>query len=443
MLSTYKDLFRAPGAAAFSATGFLGRMPMSMLGIGTILLVSGTTGAYGVAGLLAGAVTFAGAVAMPQIARLVDRLGQARVVRPVLLVHGLSLAGMIAAVRLDWPVWSWFAFGLLAGASLPSIGSMVRTRWARVLPETDRRQTAFAFESVLDEVVFVIGPPLATVLATAVSPEAGLVAVIAFALVGGWLFTAQRSTEPPPSTSDLQVPRREVANAGVLAVCATYLGTGAVFGSIEIVVVAFSEEQGRLAASGLILACYAAGSLIAGLLYGARRWRRPLSDRFVLAAVVFGVVTLLPLFAPNLAVLAVLIFATGLSIAPVLIAGMSVVERIVPRSALTEGLTLTTTALVIGVTAGAAIAGPLIDAYGARTAFRLPAVAAVLTAVVALVAWPVLRRAREVPDPLPRHDEPDPVGIARCEPASPVPGRDPRDGSAVPQMHPSGRERAG
>jgi len=402
VLSTYQDLFRARGSAAFSATGFLGRMPIAMLGIGTVLLVSGTTGAYGVAGVLSGTVTLAGALVMPQLARLVDRLGQARVVRPALLVHGLALAGMIVAVRLGWPVWTWFGFGIVAGASLPSIGSMVRTRWARVLPETERRQTAFAFESVVDEIVFVIGPPLAAVLATSVSPEAALVAAIAFALVGGWLFTAQRSTEPPPAAMGTHVSRREVATAGVLAVCATYVGAGAVFGSVEIVVVAFADEQGQRGLSGLVLASYAAGSLVAGLLYGVRSWQRSLSDRFVISAVVFGVVTSLPLLAPNLAVLAVLMFATGLSIAPVLIGGMSVIERLVPPTALTEGLTLSITALTMGVTAGAALAGPVIDAYGARVAFRIPAGAALLTALIALGAWRVLRRAREWTDPQPQ-----------------------------------------
>lgn len=393
VLSTYKDLFRVRGAASFSASGFLARMPISMLGIGTVLLVSVSTGAYGVAGVLSGVVTLAGSFAMPQIARLVDRLGQARVVRPALLVHGLSLAGMIAAVRLGWPVWTWFAFGVVAGASLPSIGSMVRARWARVLPETERRQTAFAFESVLDEVVFVIGPPLATILATSVSPEAALVAAIAFALVGGWLFTAQRSTEPSLARDGVHVSRREVASTGVLAICATYLGAGAVFGSVEVIVVAFADEQGRRGASGFVLASYAAGSLVAGLLYGARTWRRGLGDRFVFAAVAFGLATLLPLIARDLAVLAVLMFVTGLSIAPVLIGGMSVIERLVPPRALTEGLTFSITALTIGVTAGAAISGGLIDAYGAQVAFRLPAAAALLTAVIALSAWQVLRRA--------------------------------------------------
>jgi len=394
VLSTYSELFHARGAAAFSSTGFLARMPISMVGLGTLLMVSATTGAYGLAGLLAGTVTFAGGLAAPQIARLVDRLGQARVLRPALLAHGLLLAGLIAAVRLGWPVWTWFVLGVLAGGTLPSIGSMVRARWTHAITDRDRRQTAFAFESVLDEVIFVVGPPLATFLATAVNPAAGLVAALCFAVGGGFLFAAQRDTQPPlHPTADI-VPRREVVTRGLVAIAVTFLGAGAVFGSVEVVVVAFADERGQRGLAGLVLACYAAGSLISGLLYGARRWRRPLADRFVLAATIFGLATVLPLAADSVAVLSPLVFLTGLAIAPVLITGMSLVERLVPRRALTEGLTWSITALTVGVTAGAALAGLLVDAYGSNAAFRLSAGSAVLTAVAAAAVRPWLDAAR-------------------------------------------------
>jgi MFS family permease len=173
-----------------------------------------------------------------------------------------------------------------------------------------------------------------------------------------------------------------------------------VFGSVEVVVVAFADERGQRVLAGLVLACYAAGSLVAGLVYGAQRWRRQLADRFVLAAACFGLATVLPLAANSVAVLAPLVFLTGLAIAPVLITGMSLVERLVPRRGLTEGLTWSTTALTVGVTVGAAFAGPLVDAYGANAGFRLAAGAAALTALAALVVRPWLAGAHpSVPGP--------------------------------------------
>jgi predicted MFS family arabinose efflux permease len=287
-----------------------------------------------------------------------------------------------------------------------------------VITDNDRRQTAFAFESVLDEVIFVIGPPLATLLATSVDPAAGLLAAICFAVGGGFLFAAQRETQPPLHPAAGAVRRRDVVTRGLVAICLTFLAAGAVFGSVEVVVVAFADERGQRGLAGLVLACYAAGSLIAGLVYGARTWRRRLADRFVLAAACFGLATVLPLGANSVAVLSPLVFLTGLTIAPVLITGMSLVERLVPRRALTEGLTWSVTALTVGVTAGAAIAGPVVDAYGANTAFRLSAGAAVLTALTAAVVRPWLTAVR-APAPEERDVEAELDGRG---PDCPVPG---------------------
>lgn len=418
MRSTYAELFRTGGTAQFSAAGFVARMPISMLGISVILLVSGVTGAYTTAGLLSAAEVFAGAVAMPQIARLVDRLGQARVVRPALLVHAVGISLFVLAIRFEWPVWTWFVFVVLFGATYPAIGSMVRARWAHVLPGR-LRQTAFALEAVLDEVIFVFGPPLATLLATAVLPEAGLLAALVFALAGGWIFTSLRTTEPPLQAPGEHAPRGAVVSTGMFAVCATFVGCGLVFGSIEVTIVAFAGEQGVRAASGLLLAAYAGGSLVAGLVYGTIRWKRSLPDRFLIAALFFGVAASLPLLAPTPIVLAPVVFLAGFSIAPVLIGGMALVERIVPKAALTEGLTWATTAITVGVTAGAAVAGVLIDSVGADLTFLLPAGAAVFTAVVSVIARPWLRRT---PSESPGSGEPEP-GIAHCDPAAPMPGQ--------------------
>src|ERR1700683_908600 len=54
-LRPYAEVLRIPGAWRFSAAGVIGRMPMSMFGLGTVLLISAGTGKYGVAGLVVGA----------------------------------------------------------------------------------------------------------------------------------------------------------------------------------------------------------------------------------------------------------------------------------------------------------------------------------------------------------------------------------------------------
>jgi predicted MFS family arabinose efflux permease len=132
------------------------------------------------------------------------------------------------------------------------------------------------------------------------------------------------------------------------------------------------------------LAAYAGGSLVAGLVYGLARLPGTLGARFVGCAVLFGAAAQLLLAVRSLPVLVPATFLAGLSIAPVLVSGMSLVEARVPRAALTEALTWTTAALTAGVTAGAALAGAAVDRWGAQAAFAVPALAAALAAVLAV-----------------------------------------------------------
>ena len=170
----YLEIFRLPGALAFSATGALARTPMAMFGLGTVLLISAITGRYGLAGTVAAAGSIGYAVCAPQAAKLADRFGQHRVLRPLALIFALCTIIFIGCAELRAPVWALVLSGVAAGASMPSLGSMVRARWSALLGDSPRLHTAFAFESVNDEMIFVVGPVIVTVLATEVYPAAGL-----------------------------------------------------------------------------------------------------------------------------------------------------------------------------------------------------------------------------------------------------------------------------
>ena len=219
----------------------------------------------------------------------------------------------------------------LTGASGPNIGSMVRARWAGVLEDPVQRQTAFAFESVVDEVVFVTGPPLVTFLATAVSPPVGFLTAVIFGLVGGLGLATLTATEPQRAPAgEGWKGSRGLLEPGLVAVALTYVAIGTVFGAMDVVVVAYADEQGRIGLSGVVLAVYAAGSLVAGLVYGAVAWKRGLAGRFVITSRAFGVAGLGFLLVDSLLVLTGLVFLAGVTIAPVLVSGMSLVESRVP-----------------------------------------------------------------------------------------------------------------
>jgi MFS family permease len=394
VFSPYARLFAVPGSRAFSFAGWVARLPIPMLGLGAVLLVAGETGSYALAGAVSGTLALSFSLASPQWARAMDRRGQGAILRWAMsayLVCGLAFVGVVVA---DGPLWSWFVLAALTGASGPNIGSLVRARWAEALEDAGRRQTAFALEAVVDEVVFVVGPPLVTLLATLIAPPVGFLTGIVLGCAGGLWLADQRGTEPAVHPADPAAPSRrwDALNATVLVVAATYLAVGSVFGAMDVVVVGFAAAEGVPALAGVALAVYAGGSLLAGLVYGVVRLPGTLTTRFLATAVLFGLAAQLLWAVGSLVVLVAAGFVAGLAIAPVLVSGLSLVESRVPRSALTEALSWTTTGLTLGVTAGSALAGAAVDAWGAQTAFAVPALAAALAGVIAVAGTPLLRR---------------------------------------------------
>jgi hypothetical protein len=337
-----------------------------------------------------------------------DPRGQGRVLRVAMTAFLICGIGFVTAVVAGTPRWSWFLLAAAAGASGPNIGSMVRARWSAALDPTDR-QTAFAFEAVVDEVVFVVGPPLVTMLATLIAPPVGFLTGVLAGAVGGFWLAAQRPTEPPVHPVDAGAPARRwaVLTPTLLVVVVAYLAVGTVFGAIDVVVVGFAEAEGAQAVSGLALAVFAAGSLVAGLVYGLARLPGTLAARFVGTAVAFGLAGQLLWGVGSLPVLIGCGFLAGLTIAPVLVSGTSLVESRVAPGVLTESLAWTITGLTLGVTAGSALAGAAVDAWGAETTFAVPALAAGIAALLALAGAPLLRSPVDVPRP--------PAGTARVE----------------------------
>jgi hypothetical protein len=305
----------------------------------------------------------------------------------------------VAAVAADGPRWSWFALAAAVGASGPNIGSLVRARWSAVLdPAT--RQTAFAFEAVVDEIVFVVGPPLVTVLATAIAPSVGFLTGVVLGAGGGLWLASRRATEPPLHPRDDAAPGRpwsSVLTPTLLVVVGTYVAVGSLFGAIDVVVVGFAAAEGAPAMSGAALAFFAGGSLVAGLVYGLARLPGTLAARFVCTAVALGLAAQLLWTVSSLPVLIACGFLAGLTIAPVLVSGTSLVESRVGPGVLTESLAWTITGLTVGVAVGSALAGAAVDAWGAETAFAVPALGAALAAVLALCGAPLLGRATSRP----------------------------------------------
>ncbi|GAA1101654.1 MFS transporter [Kitasatospora arboriphila] len=383
----YAELLRTPGAWTFLVPAFAARLPYAMLSLGIVLLVLDTHGSYGTAGAVAAVSAVAQALVGPQTGRLADRHGQAAVLLPSVAVHAVSVAALIGLALGHAPAWALFAAAAPAGASVPQIGAMVRARWVSRLSDSPATlNTAFAFESVTDEFTFVVGPVLATAIATTVTPSAALIAEAALTVAGGLAFAAQRRTAPArhPRTAGGRGPSA-LSSPGVRLLAGAFLGVGTVFGAMQVSVTAFAESVGRAGASGTVYGIFAGGSMLAGVLYGLVAWRRSARSRMLgcYALLVLGCSTLWAM--PNLTALSVAGLLCGLAIAPTLITGYTLVETLVSDGAKTEAFTWLTGAIGLGLAVGSTVAGRLIDSGGPSAGFLVPVVGAGL-GLVALVA---------------------------------------------------------
>ncbi|MFI0087240.1 MFS transporter [Streptomyces bobili] len=386
MPSPYRALFAAPGSRRFSAAGFLGRMPLSMMGIGVVTMVSQLTGRYGLAGALSATIALSAAAIGPQISRMVDRHGQRRVLRPATLVALVASAGLLLAAHFEWPDWVLFVCAAAIG-SVPSLGAMIRARWAAVYRGTPQLHTAYSFESVVDEVCFIFGPIISIGLSTAWFPEAGPLLAACFLAVGVFWLTAQRATEPEPHPQERKGGGTAMRSPGLQVLVATFVATGTIFGAVDVVTVAFADEQGHKAAASVVLALYAAGSCVAGLVFGLLRPQGRPERRWLLGVFMMGVSMIPLLLVGSLPFLAVALFVAGLAIAPTMITTMSLIEEHVPRAQLTEGMTWVSTGLAVGVALGSSIAGWVIDSAGARAGYGVPAVSGAVAVAVGFLGY--------------------------------------------------------
>ncbi|MCY0945866.1 MFS transporter [Streptomyces antarcticus] len=382
----YGQLLRTPGALGFLLPGFAARQPFAMLIIGIVLLVQHTTGSYGDAGIVATVTGVSMALFAPQMGKLVDRRGQSAVLVPVVFAHAAAIGALTALALLGAPMWALALAAVPAGASVPQVGPMVRARWAAKLEGSPLLPTAAAFESVTDELTFVVGPVLATFLCTTIHPSAGLIAEASLTLLGGLLFAAQRGTQPKPAprlaggekhASALSIP-------GLRVLVIAFVGIGAVFGGMLISLAAFSNEMGNPGANGLLYGVFAGGNMIAGIACGTIAWKIGPRRRLILGYVGLTAAASVLWAANSVILLGALGLVVGLCIAPALITGYTMIEQLVPASSRTEAFTALTGAVALGQAAAVTVAGRLTDAYGSTAGFLVPMAATALALVVLL-----------------------------------------------------------
>lgn len=377
-------LFRLPGALKFSIPGLIARMPISMDSLALIFIVVAVSDSYAIAGALSATASVVIALATPHWSRVADRIGQSAMLVRVIPIKIFAFCVFTVLVLNETPVWTWFVAIIITEAFSVNTGGLVRRRWLHVLSpdktttaedEQDRHivNTAYSFEALMDEVVFILGPIIVTACATTIAPAAGIISGIIFLAVGVPLFVMQKDTEPPAN------PKREVdphpaviRNKRVQAVVLPTTLLGGFFGSIAIVTVAFAEARGQAGLSGVLLAIWAAGSAVAAIMNGVIKWRLTSATRFLIFLLALTILSIPMLFVHSITWLAVALFFNGFAIAPLVINAYGVAEGAVPPDQITETLTWVVAGMPMGGALASALSGQIIDRFGADIAYWVP-----------------------------------------------------------------------
>jgi len=384
MFSAYTTLFRTPGAMKFSVSALIGRMPISMDSLALIFIVVAVSDSYALAGALSAVASITISIATPFWSRLADRIGQRKMLLRVVPLKILGLSLFIALVMNEAPVWTWFVSIILAELAAINTGGLVRRRWLHVLSpdksttaedETDKHvvNTAYSYEALMDEIVFIVGPITATACATSIAPAAGLIAGMILMSIGLPLFAMQRATEPPPSPVRVKDPHPPVIGIPIVqAIALATTFTGGFFGAIAITVVGFAESEGQKSYSGLLLGLWASGSAVMAIINGLIKWKTSYAGRFLIFLTALTIFSIPFIFVDSIFGLAIALFFNGFAIAPLIVNAYGVVQEAVPSEQITESFTWVVAGMPLGGAVASALGGWVIETYGAQSALWVP-----------------------------------------------------------------------
>jgi MFS family permease len=384
-LSAYRAALTAPGAAVPALFSAVGRLPVAMYALATLLYVPGATGSFATAGLVSAGSLVGVALGSVAQGRLVDRLGPTRPLLAAAVLFAGAAAALIAAVERDAPLALVIGAAAVAGAVQPALPGSSRALWGRLVPPGRLRSVAYNYEAISMEVFFILGPALAALLAAAPWPGIGLLVAAVATVVGttGFALTsAVRATKPVVRAGPLGMVG-VLARPGVLTVALAGLGFGLVVGGVEVGVPAVAAEAGSRILGGILISAWSVVSVLAGLLYALRPWPRALHLRLPVLLGAFGVlVAAMAAAGSSLVGLTIVMLVAGVTITPQITSQSLALEAATPPGTATEAFGWVITAITLGVAAGQSVTGWLVERSGPSAAFLAGGLAGVLLAVV-------------------------------------------------------------
>ena len=385
-LRRYLDVLRTPGVARLAVFTLVGRLPFAIVGLSIVLLMRHEGYGYGDVGVVLAAESVAIAVTAAPLGRLADRLGRSPVILVLGVATALTLTAETVAMLVEAPVVVLAAAAAVQGATIPPISASMRSLWGRLVP-AERVESAYAFDAVQLELVFVVGPLVAAGIATASTPAVGMFLCAVFYLLAGTGFATAPAVRAVLPDAEVERTRAGALGApGIATIAGVGLLTAISFGAIEVGLPAFTENEGSRAAAGPLITLWALGSALGGLWYGSVTWRAPLDRRLLVLLALLTVGSAPIAFAGSIAAMAPLLLITGLALAPVAITQYALIDRLAPPGTSTEAYSWHITATAIGFGAGSAVAGVLVEHATVPWALGSAAIACAVGLLLALGA---------------------------------------------------------
>ena len=383
-LARYSALLSRADFRSVIATSVLGRLPIGITGLAILLLAQSATESFALGGAAAASYTAGRAVVAPVLGRLIDRHGPRITLLVCSFVFPAALAVLVAALDQPAPLWLAFAAAAVAGASFPPITVCMRTFFKQQLKDDGLLAAAYSIESVVIEMIFMIGPMLVAFFVALASPAAAVIFSAICGCVGPLLFQRSKALREwrieARSHSSIFGPLAEPGFLHLLVVIVCYASA---FGLVEIATTAYAAEKGSPALAGVLLSVMSIGSAAGGIVYGSRSWHLPIASQFPLMLALMGLgIAPLALLAATWQFGAWCV-VSGIAMAPALIMQSMLVAKIARPDHSTEAFTWSTTGLLAGVGLGLTGGGLLLEHMRSHAAFAAAAVLCLLAGALA------------------------------------------------------------
>ena len=384
-MSSYGALFRAPGFLRVISSQLYARFPFGMMTLAFVLHIEHVHNSYAVAGLALGADTIGAAVSGPVLGRLLSKFGTTRVLVTSATIGAFAMLGI---ALLDASPVGMIALALVVGLTSPPIQTAARTIYPSLVKKKDLN-AVYSLDATSQELIWVIGPVLATVLAAQINTVFVVVLMAAVQISGVIWFCSNKEVSQAVIPSPERKMGGVLTNKIVLATAVLGLLLIGGFSGVEVGTVAVVSHD----LAGLVIGALSLGSIVGGVFLGNRvksRWSLTWLLTLVLAG--YALIWIAP---TNGVWLAICLFIAGVGVAPSLgILGTAIAGNLKPGDA-AEANGWASTGQLMGYSAGAALSGIAIDSVSESSAFLVSLVFGVGAVLVAVMAVDIMSPVRK------------------------------------------------